>query len=240
MNKKQIEIIFEDKNILIINKISGISVVAENGQQQQDTLLEQVKNYLKQDEIFPVTSIAAGASGIVVFAKNKCAYEFISEQFKKGKVKRTYDILVNGIIEEQSGSIDKPLKIDKENTYVSEKGLKAVTQYEVKEQFKSFAFVQAVPLTSRKNQIRAHFWSLGSPLAFDEVYATCEPVLLSKLKRRYKGIEKEKPLLSRLPLHFSKIEFILPGKHTQDVFESELPQDMEITLKQLRKYNKKG
>lgn len=239
MKKNQLDIIFEDSNILVINKNAGIFVIAKEDQPEENTLLWQIKNYIKQ-EVFPVSSLDVGASGIILFAKNKDTYNFISKQFKDEKVKRTYHILVNGIIEGDKGEINKPLVVDKNNTVVKEKGLDSLTKYEVKEQFKSFAFVEVIPVTTRRNQIRAHFWSIGNPLAIDEVYASSEPILLSSLKRRYKGTDKEKPLLSRLPLHLSKIELFLPDKKTKSVFGSSLPDDINITLKQLKKYNKRG
>ncbi|MDD2523243.1 MAG: RluA family pseudouridine synthase [Endomicrobiaceae bacterium] len=239
MKINQLDIIFEDSNILVVNKKSGICVIAKDDQPEENTLLWQIKNYIKQ-EVFPVISLDVSASGLVLFAKNKDTYDFISKQFNEGKVKRIYQILVNGIIEDGKGEIDKPLLIDKHNTVVSEKGVDSLTKYEVKEQFKSFAFIEVMPMTTRKNQIRAHFWSIGNPLAIDEVYASSEPILLSTLKRRYKGVDKEKPLLSRLPLHLSKIELFLPDKKTKSGFESLLPDDINITLKQLRKYNKRG
>jgi 23S rRNA pseudouridine955/2504/2580 synthase/23S rRNA pseudouridine1911/1915/1917 synthase len=239
MKTNQFYIIFEDRNILVINKSSGIFVIPNDAQPEENTLLGQIRKSVKK-EVFPLITLDAGASGIVLFAKNKNAYEFLSRQFKDGKVKRTYHILVNGIIEGDKGEITKPLVVDKNNTVVKEKGLDSLTKYEVKEQFKSFAFVEVIPVTTRRNQIRAHFWSIGNPLAIDEVYASAEPILLSGLKRRYKGTDKEKPLLSRLSLHLSKIELFLPDKKTKSVFESSLPDDINITLKQLKKYNKRG
>lgn len=239
MKQNNLDIIFEDENVLVLKKISGITVIPKEDQPVGNTILFQVNDYIKQ-ESFPVLSLDFDASGIVIFAKNKEAYNYISEQFKNSKIKRTYHVIVNGIMDEEKGEIRKSLIVDKNDTVVSEKGLDSVTKYEVKEQFKNFAFVEAVPVTSRKKQIRAHFWSIGNPLAIDDIYAGSEPLMLSKLKRRYKGVDKEKPLLSRLPLHLSKIELFLPGMKNKTVFEQPLPDDMNITLKQLRKYNKRG
>ncbi|MBR3628055.1 MAG: RNA pseudouridine synthase, partial [Elusimicrobia bacterium] len=206
---------------------------------KNNTILDILQKDLKQD-VFPVNSLDYEASGIIIFAKNKKTYEFISKQFKKEQVKKIYHILVNGIMDNAEGEIDNKLVVNEQTTSVNDKGINSVTKYKVKEQFKSFAFVEVYPLTTRKNQIRAHFWSIGNTLAVDKIYGSDEPILLSNLKRRYKGITKEKPLLKRLPMHLSQIELFLPDNKEKLIFSSELPKDIQLTLKQLRKYNKRG
>lgn len=234
--KKEITTIFNNSEIIIINKEPNIFVFQDK-ETNTNTLLNILKEKLKQD-LFPITSLDYEASGIVVFAKNKKAYEFICNQFKQDKVKKTYHILVNGILEEE-GTIDKNLVVNNQNTIVNEKGIKSITKYKVIEQFKDFAFVEVCPITTHKNQIRAHFWSIGNPLAIDKIYGSEEPILLSNLKKRYKGISTEKPLLKRMPMHLSKIELLLPDNKEKSTFVTEIPKDIQLTLKQLRKYNKR-
>lgn len=231
------EIIFEDDNILILNKLALINTISDEDS-KENSLFSEIKKINKN--IIPVFSLDKSATGIVFFVKNKETYKFICEQFKKENIERNYNIIVNGVIYEEQGEIDKPLLIKNNTTVLSEKGIKAITKYKLIEQFKNYAFVEAIPLTTRPKQIRTHFFAIGNPLAIDEIYATAEPLLLSNLKKRYKGINKEKPLLTRMPLHLSKIKLILPGKKDFLTFEAQLPKDMEITLKQLRKYNKRG
>lgn len=237
MQNNKLNILFEDENIIVVNKAPEIFVFQDK-ETKTNTLLNILKENLKQD-LFPITSLDYEASGIVLFAKNKKAYEFVCEQFKQDKVKKTYHILVNGILEEE-GTIDKNLVVNNQNTIVNEKGIKSITKYKVMEQFKDFAFVEVYPVTTHKNQIRAHFWSIGNTLAIDKVYGSEEPILLSNLKKRYKGLSTEKPLLKRMPMHLSKIELLLPDNKEKNIFISELPKDIQLTLKQLRKYNKRG
>ena len=234
--KKEITTIFNNSEIIIINKEPNIFVFQDK-ETNTNTLLNILKEKLKQD-LFPITSLDYEASGIVVFAKNKKAYEFICNQFKQDKVKKTYHILVNGILEEE-GTIDKNLVVNNQNTIVNEKGIKSITKYKVIEQFKDFAFVEVCPITTHKNQIRVHFWSIGNTLAIDKIYGSEEPILLSNLKKRYKGISTEKPLLKRMPMHLSKIELLLPDNKEKSTFVTEIPKDIQLTLKQLRKYNKR-
>ena len=238
MQNKNFNIIFENDDVIVINKEPEIFVL-NNEETKNKAIADILKNNLKQD-VFPVTSLDYEASGIVVFAKTQKAYDFISEQFKKEKVKKIYYVLVNGIIDNTEGEIDKNLLVNEQTTSVNDRGIKSVTKYKVVEQFKNFAFLEVSPLTTRKNQIRAHFWSIGNTLAIDKVYGSEEPILLSNLKRRYKGITKEKPLLKRLPMHLYQMEFLLPGNKEKKVFVADIPKDIQLTLKQLRKYNKRG
>ena len=238
MQNKKLNIIFENNDIIVINKESGIYVI-DNEKTKNITILDILKEKLKQ-EVFPINSLDYEASGIVLFAKNKKTYEFIAEQFKKENVKKIYHILVNGIMDNIEGEIDKNLMVNQQTTSINNNGIKSVTKYKVLEQFKNFAFIEVHPLTTRKNQIRAHFFATGNTLAIDKIYGSDEPILLSNLKRRYKGITKEKPLLKRLPLHLSQIELLLPNNKEKNIFIAELPKDIQLTLKQLRKYNKRG
>lgn len=238
MQNKNFNIIFENDDVIVINKEPGFFVL-NNEETKNKSVSDILKGTLKQD-VFPVSSLDYEASGIVVFAKNKKSYDFICEQFKKEKIKKIYHVLVNGVIDSDDGEINKNLVVNEQTTSVNDKGIKSVTKYKVLEQFKNFAFLEVYPLTTRKNQIRAHFWSIGNTLAIDKIYGSEEPILLSNLKRRYKGITKEKPLLKRLPMHLSQIELVLPNNKEKTIFTSQLPKDILLTLKQLRKYNKRG
>ncbi len=238
MENKKFNIVFENDDIIVINKEPEIFVI-NSEESKSKTIRDILQEKLNQD-IIPVSSLDYEASGIVVFAKNQKSYDFFSEQFKKEKVRKIYHVLVNGVMDNAEGEIDKNLLVNEQTTSVNDRGIKSVTKYKVLEQFKSFAFVEVYPLTTRKNQIRAHFWSIGNTLAIDKIYGSEEPILLSNLKRRYKGITKEKPLLKRLPMHLSQIEILLPNNKEKSVFLSQLPNDIQLTLKQLRKYNKRG
>ena len=238
MENKKFNIVFENDDIVVINKEPEIFVI-DSEESKSKTIRDILQEKLNQD-IIPVSSLDYEASGIVVFAKNQKSYDFFSEQFKKEKVRRIYHVLVNGVMDNAEGEIDKNLLVNEQTTSVNDRGIKSVTKYKVLEQFKSFAFVEVYPLTTRKNQIRAHFWSIGNTLAIDKIYGSEEPILLSNLKRRYKGITKEKPLLKRLPMHLYQMEILLPGNKEKNIFIAETPNDIQLTLKQLRKYNKRG
>ena len=238
MENKRFNIIFENGDVIVVNKEPEIFVL--NNEENKNKTIEDILQENLKEDIFPVTSLDYEASGIVIFSKNRRSYDFLSEQFKTENVKKVYHILVNGVMDESEGEINKNLVVNEQTTSVNDKGIKSVTKYKVIEQFKNFAFVEVYPLTTRKNQIRAHFWSIGNTLAVDRIYGSEEPILLSNLKRRYKGIAKEKPLLKRLPMHLSQVEILLPNNKEKSFFTSRLSDDIQLTLKQLRKYNKRG
>lgn len=239
MKNNEINVIFENNDVLILDKPSGVMVLPGAGEdsKEKNSLLGELKSGVNK-KIIPITSLDMDATGIVLFAKNKNAYDFIAKQIKENKTEKTFLIIVNGSMQNEEGKIEKRVITDGERVIINDKGVVSAANYKVIEKFRDFAFIEVKPLTSIRNQIRALFWSEGNPLAVDKIYASSEPVLLSSLKRRYKGKDGEKPLLNRLPLHFAKIRLMLPGFSEASVFQSPLPKDMEITLKQLRKYNR--
>lgn len=239
MKNDDMKVIFENNDVLILDKPSGVMVLPGAGEDSKEkiSLLGELKNGVNK-KIIPITSLDSDATGIVLFAKNKNAYDFIAKQIKDNKTEKTFLIIVNGAMQNEEGRIEKRVISDGERTIINDKGIISSVNYKVIEKFRDFALIEVKPSTSIRNQIRALFWSEGNPLAVDKIYASSEPVLLSSLKRRYKGKDVEKPLLKRLPLHFAKIRLMLPGSSEASVFQSPLPKDMEITLKQLRKYNR--
>ncbi|MDD3065570.1 MAG: RNA pseudouridine synthase [Endomicrobiaceae bacterium] len=239
MKNDDMKVIFENNDVLILDKPSGVMVLPGAGEDSKEkiSLLGELKNGVNK-KIIPITSLDSDATGIVLFAKNKNAYDFIAKQIKDNKTEKTFLIIVNGAMQNEEGRIEKRVISDGERTIINDKGIISSVNYKVIEKFRDFALIEVKPSTSIRNQIRALFWSEGNPLAVDKIYASSEPVLLSSLKRRYKGKDGEKPLLKRLPLHFAKIRLMLPGSSEASVFQSPLPKDMEITLKQLRKYNR--
>ncbi|MDR2709342.1 MAG: RNA pseudouridine synthase [Elusimicrobiota bacterium] len=246
--KSKIEILFSDDDLIAALKPSGIDVLADPKH------LKYERKNLKADlekqidaELFAIHSIDKNASGIIVFAKNKNAQEFIKKQFAKNEINLEFTLLLIGTIDESfltdkssmSSVIDTGLEISDDKTYVNPNGKKAKTEYKILEAFKTYTLVSARPLTHFKNQMRAHFKSIGTPLAIDPIYSTSDPIFLSSFKRRYKIApnQKEKPLIDRLTMHLSQMNLLsLSGKQLQ--LQAPVPKDFEVTLKQMRKYCK--
>ncbi|MDR3092896.1 MAG: RluA family pseudouridine synthase [Endomicrobium sp.] len=237
--KQQIGIIYQDENILVVNKPSDMLVIPDQHNRENETLVGILKNRLKQ-KIWVVHRIDRDTTGVLVFAKNPEVHRNISIQFENSKVRKKYIALLSGVLEEGEGTINKPILISGRDVRIDINGKESITNFKVLENFKSYTLVNALPLTGRRHQIRIHFWSLGHPLAIDDEYGTSDPIFLSLLKRNYKikSGRSEKPLISRLTLHAATLTLTLPGNEDEKTFEAQLPKDFEITIKQLRKYGK--
>jgi 23S rRNA pseudouridine1911/1915/1917 synthase len=238
MSNPQKYIIYQDQNLVAINKPSGLLTVPD----RFDENLPSLKRILKDEfgEIFVIHRLDRDTSGLVVFAKNAEAHRYYSGIFEERKVVKTYLALVNGIPAIQEGTIDKPIAPHftiKGKMMVYRKGKNSITHYRVLEVFGLFSLVEFRIETGRTHQIRVHMQDMGNPIACDGLYGTAEPVLLSRIKRNYKlsrQEEAERPLLNRLALHSWKLEFC--DQSGQDIsLEAEMPRDMTALLQQLRK-----
>jgi len=237
--KIEIEIIYQDENIIVVNKPTGVLVIPDQHTNENKTLAGILKKQFGQ-KIWIVHRIDRDTTGALVFAKNAEAHRNLSMQFENSQVRKKYIALLSGVLEEDEGTINKPILIDDRSVTIDPAGKESITDFTVLERFKSYTLVEARPKTGRRHQIRIHFWSLGHPLAIDSEYGTSDPILLSQLKRKYKEKkgEEEKPLINRLTLHASSLALKLPGTNEEKVFQAPLPKDFEITLKQLNKYGK--
>jgi 23S rRNA pseudouridine955/2504/2580 synthase/23S rRNA pseudouridine1911/1915/1917 synthase len=236
---QNIEIIYQDNDILLVNKPSGIIVIPDQHTTESKTLVGVLKKQLNQ-KVWVVHRIDRDTTGVLVFAKNAQSHRSISMQFENSKIRKKYIALLSGVLEEDEGSINKSILISGRDVSIDITGKESITDFKVIERFKSYTLVEAMPLTGRRHQIRIHFWSLGHPLAIDNEYGISSPIMLSSLKRNYKIKEEEveKPLISRLTLHAAALTLTLPLSGKEKTFEVPLPKDIELTLKQLRKYER--
>ncbi|MDR1663271.1 MAG: RluA family pseudouridine synthase [Endomicrobium sp.] len=234
---QNIETIYQDDDIIVVSKPSGITVIPDQYTNQSKTLVGILESQLSQ-KIWIVHRIDKDTTGVLVFAKNAESHRSISMQFENCQVYKKYIALLSGVLEEKEGTINKPILISGRNISIDITGKESITNFKVLERFKSYTLVEAVPLTGRRHQIRIHFWSLGHPLAIDAEYGLSDPIMLSALKRNYKvkKYKTEKPLISRLTLHAQSLTLILPSSGIGKTFESNLPKDFELVLKQLKKY----
>ena len=237
MKNKQIEIIYEDNDVLVINKPSGIIVIPDQHTPEEQTVAGMLKKQYGI-KIWVIHRIDRDTTGVLIFAKNAAAHRSLSMQFEASEASKKYLALLSGVVEDENGTIDKPILISGRDVSIDPSGKASRTDYKVLERFKGYTFVEASPLTGRRHQIRIHFWSIGHPLAVDADYGSSDPILLSSFKRKYKEKQgtEEKPLINRLTLHAAQLTIALPGKSEKTVFTAPLPKDFEITLKQLRKY----
>jgi len=226
-----LDIIYEDKEILVINKQKGLVVHPGNGN-QEGTLVNAIMAKCKESlsgiggEIRPgiVHRIDKDTSGLLIIAKNDMAHISISNQIKEHKVKKTYVALVRGVIKENLLTIDMPIgrsNKDRIKMSVTKNGKNAVTHVEILERFKNYTFVKINIETGRTHQIRVHMAEIGYPIVGDMVYSNGK-----------NPFEIEGQLL-----HSQKLEFKHPTTNKEMTLEAELPEYFENVLVKLRNEN---
>ena len=248
--KFKLNIIYEDEDLIILNKPAGI-VMHPGAGNFDNTIVNALINYDKDslsnigDELRPgiVHRIDKNTSGLVVIAKNNETHEHLSIQFSKHSITRIYQLLIWGKIRPSKGKIETLITRSSKNRQMMEvsnsKGKKAITNYKTLEVFENkkiptLSLLECKLETGRTHQIRVHMNYLGNSIVGDDKY--------KKRIKKFKDIEPllEKYLmkLNRQFLHAKTIGFIHPKKNKEMIFNSILPQELEIILKILRNTSK--
>lgn len=237
-----IEKLYEDDDLIIVNKPAGMLVVPDRYNHELPSLNRSLEAKLGQ-KIWVVHRLDRDTSGVICFAKNEHAHRYLSILFQERDVNKFYAGLVTGIVIPPEGRIEGAIAehpAANGKMIVAKKGKMAVTDYKVVEQWPLYSLLQFQIHTGRTHQIRVHMQSIGHPIVCDELYGDGQPFMLSQIKRKYRMSEKEeveKPLLSRLALHAYRIEFDKEdGAHISA--EAPLPRDMAACVKQLNKWAK--
>lgn len=224
-----LDIIYEDTDVVIINKERGIVVHPAPGN-YTGTLVNGLLYHC--DDLSGINGVIRpgivhridkDTSGILVIAKNDEAHNSLALQFKNHSIKREYYALVEGKFSKLVGTVDKPLgrhKKERIKRAIVEDGKRAVTHYEVLEQYdKGVSLVKCTLETGRTHQIRVHMASIGHPLVGDTLY----------------GSKKQKINLEGQALHAKTLGFIHPTTKKYMEFDSELPEYFKSLLGILRK-----
>ena len=208
MKKKKLDIIYEDKELLVINKPSNILTIATN-KEKYNTLYHEVREYLykKNQKVFIVHRLDKDTSGIIVFAKNEKIKHLLQEYWNKITY-REYIALVEGKID-SSGTIKSYLKESKTlEVFVTNKndGKLAITNYSVLKNNNNYSLLNINIETGRKNQIRCQLSNIGHPIIGDKKY------------------KSKKDLYRRLCLHASKLILHHPVTNKEYIFECNYPK----------------
>lgn len=235
--KKTIELLHEDAAFLIADKPSGWLSIND----RYDPDAPVVLNALEKEfgKLFVVHRIDKDTSGVLLFARNAQAHKILNDQFATHEVQKKYIALVRGVPDEAEWRCELPLRADADKMHRTiidaRRGKDAVTRFKLLETLGQYSVVEAYPETGRTHQIRVHLAATGYPIACDPLYGDGKPILLSLLKRRWKGdIYEEKPLISRTALHAEYLSFSHPVTNALLEISSPLPRDMKAVFKQLR------
>jgi RluA family pseudouridine synthase len=238
-------VLFEDDAVIAFDQPGSLPLAPDRQDRSRENLLGLVRAKLGGN-VALVHRLDADTSGLVLFAKTKPALDYLSGQFQSKTVVKTYLALTVGVPARDEFTVDLVLKEDEARPgrmcIVKKHGQASVTEFIVRENFPrpagraSFACLECRPLTSRPHQIRVHLAASGTPVLNDALYGDTTRLLLSDLKRGYKGRADEKPLITRLALHAGGLTFTHPLTREKLALTAPLPKDFEVALKYLRKF----
>jgi len=243
-----ISIVYEDKDLIVVNKAPGMVVHPGHGNftgTLQNALLYHLQQNNPDDpeaKPYLVHRIDKDTSGIILIAKNELAQTKIAKQFFDHTIDRTYIALVWGNIDHDEGTIDASIGRDVRNRLIQavyddpEKGRHAVTHYHVLERFGYVTLVECRLETGRTHQIRVHFKHIGHPLFNDESYGGSE-ILKGTTFTKYKQfVLNSFKMLPRQALHAKSLGFIHPSTREFIHFDSSYPEDLQSVIEKWRQY----
>ena len=247
--KIDFQIIYEDRDLLVVNKPPNLVVYPGHGNYSGTLLngiLYHVKDLPENNSGRPglVHRIDKDTSGLLVVAKSEIAMRNLSEQFFLKQTKRNYIALVWGSFKNKSGSVNNYIGRDKKNRMImsvsddKDHGKNAITHYKVLEDLNYVSLLECRLETGRTHQIRAHMKYLGNPIFNDERYGG-NKILKGTIFTKYKQfVENCFKLLPRQALHAKSIGFNHPRSNKIMSFESELPNDIQLCLEKWKNYSK--
>lgn len=205
--------LFEDADVLAVDKPEGLASIPERDATQES--LVALLSAASPTKLYVVHRLDKEVSGVILFAKNAATHTFLNEQFSHHTVRKTYLALVHGVIAQESGTIDVPLRqfgsgrmgVD------SKRGKESITIFHVLKRFDAHTLAEVHPVTGRRHQIRVHLYSLGHAIVGDPLYGE-------------KAVQWHFP---RLMLHAQRVEFRLPSGN-EVMIEAPVPKSFTKIL----------
>jgi 23S rRNA pseudouridine1911/1915/1917 synthase len=210
--RDDLEILYEDEHLLVINKNANLLTVATEKEKQATAyayLYDYVKAQKPMNKIFIVHRLDKKASGILVFARSEAVKRKLQAQFETHDIDRTYIAIVQGRLKDERGTVKNYLAENRAcKVYVTDDdktGKLAITHYHVRRRVAGYTWLEITTESGRKHQIRVHLAGLGHPVIGDKEYGST------------------KNPLQRLGLHASRLGFVHPVTGKKMVFEAEAP-----------------
>lgn len=236
LEKMPLDILYEDKDILAINKPIGLVVHPTSATVGKvTTLVNGLLAYLGKDFLQVGNALRPGivhrldkdTSGVMLIARTQLAYLALVKLFAKRQIKKTYLALVSGKLRHKKATIDAPLDnfFAGKKMQVSQHGKNAVTHYHVLQQFEDCSLVEIDLETGRTHQIRVHFAAIGHPVIGDQTYGS----------KKINDLYQDKCGLTRQFLHAYKLKFIHPFTQKELLIEAPLLTDLQLVLDYLRR-----
>jgi len=248
--KMDLDILFEDKNLLVVNKPAGLVVHPGHGNYNGtllNGLIYHFKNLPFNSDGRPglVHRIDKDTSGLLVIAKDERSMTDLAKQFYLKTSKRKYLALVWGIVADEKGTVNANLARDPKNRLIMSVpkenenfGKKAITHFRVIERFNYLTLLECELETGRTHQIRSHMKHIGHPIFSDSRYGG-DKILKGTIFNKYKQfVSNCFDIMPRQALHAKSLGFIHPVTNKELYFETELPQDFQNCLKKWRNYSK--
>jgi 23S rRNA pseudouridine955/2504/2580 synthase len=227
--KNNLDIIFQDDNLIVLNKHPGTVVHTGSGYEEGSTLLDVLRAYCGPDTFISLAHrLDRDTSGVLVFALRRPVMMEVSLQFRNRETRKLYSALVAGHPTPPAGSINLCLqKVQsgfQHRMRIADPGatasLSALTRYREVKRYQSVSLLEVTPATGRTHQIRVHLASLGCPIAGDELYG----------EKEWNRSAKEKFGLKRHFLHCQEIELTLSGYSRPLLFQAPLSPDLAAVL----------
>ena len=245
MNLTSIPVLYEDADVLVINKPAGL-VVHSDGRTKESTLVDWIlKKYpeirgvgdpspdpertKENADVRPgiVHRLDRETSGALIIAKNQTAFARLKKQFQRQQVHKIYHAFVYGLVKNDDGLIDRPIARSRTNPVLwsATRGRRgeereAVTEYRVLKRHRDFSLLELFPRTGRTHQLRVHLKAINYPIVSDKLYAPAREPALG---------------FTRLALHSHSVTFTQPSTGQQIAVEAPYPQDFEEAVKNFGK-----
>lgn len=243
----ELELLFEDDDLAIVDKPAGLLTHAAAGRPGDSVAARAVRRFGPLPELQGddrpgiVHRLDVGTSGVLAVAKTERALEHLARQFRERTVRKTYLALCLGQPRFDSLWIETPIARDERHpermTVVDDEadGRASETYYEVRERFERASFVECRPKTGRTHQVRVHLASIGHPLIGDRTYRHGVPRLGTGAHRGgLRDLPDDAPRLERPALHAAALELEHPTSGERRTFRAALPDDLERLLAWLR------